>query len=166
MPPNRRRLVDVNGIGRQLANRLSQQGLSVYDAWELSEEQLQTYQGIGPQLASQIKQEVGEKNENRTTGSVSAEGIRTAVGDFKVELGDQDRAEARDTKHERTDKARRIDQQQRAPITLDVEKWINNKDRFDYPGVDTPTGQPDAKKKDLPFIDADDLVADERDRLF
>lgn len=166
MPPNRRRLVDVNGIGRQLANNLSQQGLSVYDAWELSTEELQVYDGIGPQLASQIKQEVGDKNENRTTGSVSAEGIRTPIGDFKVELGDKDRAEVRDTKHERTDEARRIDQQRRAPITLDVEQWINNKDRFDYPGVDTPTNEPDAKEKDLPFIDAEDLVSDERERFF
>lgn len=37
----------------------------------------------------------------------------------------------------RSERAQDVDEQQNAPITTDEEKWIENKNRYDYPSVDT-----------------------------
>jgi len=39
--------------------------------------------------------------------------------------------------NDRTERAQDVDEQQNAPVTLDEEKWIQNKNQLDYPGVDT-----------------------------
>lgn len=38
---------------------------------------------------------------------------------------------------DRSERAQDVDEQQNAPITTDEDKWIQNKNRYDYPGVDT-----------------------------
>jgi len=37
----------------------------------------------------------------------------------------------------RSERAQDVDEQQNAPVTTDEEKWLENKNRYDYPGVDT-----------------------------
>lgn len=48
------------------------------------------------------------------------------------------RSEAIKEIHEsRSERAQDTDERQNAPVTTDEEKWIENKNRLDYPGVDT-----------------------------
>lgn len=37
----------------------------------------------------------------------------------------------------RTERAQTVDEKQNAPVTTDEEKWLENPNRYDYPGVDT-----------------------------
>lgn len=42
----------------------------------------------------------------------------------------------------RSERAQTVDEKQNAPVTTDEEKWVENKNRYDYPGVDTiPAGR-------------------------
>jgi hypothetical protein len=61
---------------------------------------------------------------------------------FTVETSGLGR-KALDKIHEsRSERAQTVDEKQNAPVTLDEEKWVENKNRYDYPGVDTiPAGR-------------------------
>jgi len=162
------RLQDLPGVGEKTIRDLRSNGFrNIQDVKNATVQDLMRVPGIGEKTATDMIRSAGgdpRGNARSSTGSVSAAGIMMPVGDFKVEAGDQDRAEARDTRHERSDHARRMDQHNRAPVTTDVDEWRNNKDRLDFPGVDTPTDQPDLKRKDRPFVDyEDDLTSDGQD---
>jgi hypothetical protein len=43
----------------------------------------------------------------------------------------------------------KTDERKRAPVTTDYEKWKGAPSVWDFPGVDTPTQQPDLLPKDL-----------------
>lgn len=43
----------------------------------------------------------------------------------------------------RSPRSRRVDERKDAPITTDLDQWAAAPSRFDYPGVDTPTGSSD-----------------------
>lgn len=159
------RLRDISGVGDQTVRQLRSKGFrNVQDVKSASIEELTRVPGIGDAKAKQIIRSAGgdpRANKKSSSGSVSAAGIRVPKGDFKAEIGDFDSAEARhESDHFRSENSRRMDERKRAPITTDKEKWQNNPGEFDFPGVDTPTSEPDVKKKDVPFIGPDDLTSD------
>jgi len=82
----------------------------------------------------------------------------TAAGEFEIPATEfqnaTDAHEARPQINQRRDEGRR------ARVTTDFNKWRTDKDSFDFPGVDTPSGNPDAQKKDRPFVDEDSLLGD------
>jgi NAD-dependent DNA ligase len=171
-----RRLEDIRGIGISKANELRKQGLTVQTASRLTEAELADYNGIGPGIAGQIKREVGgatasARNKAKMSNTQAPQSLRmTDVGDFRVDLENQDKVRStHNARSQRSDKARRVDERNRAPITTDVEKWRESPDEFDFPGVDTPTSDPDLKEKDLPFVGSGDLSdsgKDEFDDIF
>lgn len=82
----------------------------------------------------------------------------TAVGEFaplETEL-----QKAIDEHEARPQISQRRDEGRRARVTTDFNKWRTDMDSFDFPGVDTPSGNPDAQKKDRPFVDEDSLLGD------
>lgn len=168
------RLEDIEGVGPKTANRIrSATGASTpKEVSEYSAEQLMSkVSGIGSKTAERVIREAGgdpytKKHSGRNPMMQEApKSMRMfSFGDFNIDISDKDSAEA--AHEQRSAESQRIDERMRAPITTDLDKWKDNPDKYDYPGVDTPTGEPDAKRKDLPFIDPIDVVDDERDSLF
>lgn len=62
----------------------------------------------------------------------------TPVTQEQVFLTGQRRERAQEyNQTERSDRARGVDEEYNAPVTTDFEKWKENPNRFDFPGVDT-----------------------------
>jgi hypothetical protein len=148
------RFQDIDGIGPATENKItSVRGIDrPEDVKDMSADELSDKAGISYSRAEKaIKGAGGNPNISKVsnnTGSVSAAGIQTRQGEFMVEIGDLDKARARNGRPTRTSDAVRADERQRAPITTDLEKWKNNKSEFDFPGVDTPTQKPKVLPKD------------------
>jgi hypothetical protein len=157
------RLQDFEGVGDQTLREMRSKGFrDLEDVQSATTSELAEVDGIGQKRAKQIKEQAPrDTSRSRSTGSVSAAGIRSPVGDFKVGLGDKDSVDARHTTRTRGDNAIRTDNRRRAPITTDKETWKENPGRYDYPGVDTPTDQPRLRRMDLErgTVDRDDLTA-------
>lgn len=69
------------------------------------------------------------------------------VGDFLVLTGHKEAAE--ETHAERSEEAKRVETSRRAPITTSYQAWKSNPDHYDFPGVDTPSEEPNVLPKDL-----------------
>jgi len=72
--------------------------------------------------------------------------VPTQPGSVAVEGDDKD--EALEEMADRSPEARQTDRLFNAPVTLDVDKWQENPNRFDYPGVDTV---PRSRKRERAF---------------
>jgi hypothetical protein len=104
------------------------------------------------------KQTLGRKRRDREEAVDTVEtrlGQRTApgqdgfpVGDFVVE-SNQKVTQAQAAHLERSDRAVTVDNQNRAPVTTDVKRYMKRPGELDYPGVDTPTTDPKALPKDF-----------------
>jgi len=170
------RLRDIPGVGDTTISNLRRIGVrDVQDVANRTVDELTRAQGVGVATAERIKEAVPEDNTRDTTRSVSAAGIRAPFGEFKVEAGDHDSAEATfDTSlnmgnlsdRHRTQEAAAADKGRRAPITTDIEEWRANKGALDFPGVDTPTDDPEVMEKDRRFLAEEDLIPDVRDTFF
>jgi len=55
---------------------------------------------------------------------------------------------AQEQHDERSEKAQRVDERNRAPVTTDASRWADNPEALDFPGVDTPTSDPKLLPKD------------------
>lgn len=97
-----------------------------------------------------------EVNQNDAYPSVN-DGFVEA-GDFQVESSKIDKA--LDAHEDRSEKSQKRDEERRARVTTDFDQWKNDKDSFDFPGVDTPKNRPEAKEKDKPFVDDDGFLSD------
>jgi len=152
------KFTDIDGIGPATAKKIKNAGQTrrsiqaPRDVADMSADELSDKAGISRDRARKAISGGGGNpgvSKRNTTGSVSAAGITYPVGEFRVEAGDQDKARARNDTFSRSKEAIRQDDQKRAPITTDVERWKNNKSGLDFPGVDTPTQDPKVLPKDL-----------------
>lgn len=82
------------------------------------------------------------------------------IGDFTV--SDFGLEFARDKQESRSKESRSQDRNKRAPITTDAGAWADNPDELDYPGIDTPSENPDVLPKDLMHPAKTDVAADAR----
>lgn len=169
------RVRDLSGVGDKTAKSLRRKGFrNVQDIKSATPSELQRVPGVGESTANQMIRDAGgnpRDNRSSSTGSVSAAGIKSPVGDFKVGLGDQDKADARFSSSlnrgiGRSQEAAQADKGKRAPITTDIDEWKANKGELDFPGVDTPSEQPSVMEQDRRFISPDDLVSDVEDEFF
>jgi len=88
----------------------------------------------------------------------SADSGLVEAGDFQV--GSPDIQEAIEAHEDRPEFNQERDEQFRARVTTDVDKWMNDMDSFDFPGVDTPSNRPEAEQKDEPFVDDEFILSD------
>jgi hypothetical protein len=72
-----------------------------------------------------------------TSGGVQREVENTEAGDIPVSVAAG--RGLQEFHQNRSERARDVDNQRRAEITTNEEKWLENPDRFDFPGIDTPT---------------------------
>lgn len=109
-------------------------------------------------LTDEEKRELGGNQQRGRTEP----GDTIQRGDFRL-----DRAKfkkAREMHSERSARAKDVDEQRRARVTTDFEKWSDAKGRFDYPGVDTPQRRkPRRQSKDRPYVDPEKLLRDFED---
>jgi len=151
---NAMRFKDVDGIGPKTASKITSiRGVrNPDDVAEMSADELSDKAGISTSRASKaIKAGGGNPSVSKqgNIGTVSAAGMIVPVGDFKVKASDPDKARAKNDARSRSREAVRQDDRKRAPVTTDFGKWKNNKSKYDFPGVDTPTQNPDLLPKDL-----------------
>lgn len=69
------------------------------------------------------------------------------VGDFSVP--EDDFEEATEFNQSRSPRSRGQDSGKRAPVTNDFDQWKSDPGHFDYPGVDTPSTDPEKRKSDI-----------------
>lgn len=152
------KLEDIDGVGPTLAKRIrgatgtrNPKEVAEYSPGQLAD----MVTGVSRQMAAKIiRRGGGSAHTSKRSGGSNVLNTQTTaamrtmgVGDFRVDLRDQDSAEA---KHDfRSQTARRTDRNERAPITTDLDKWKENKAKYDYPGVDTPTEEPGVLPKDF-----------------
>jgi len=127
------------------------------DVQDLTDDELAKKAGISQNRARKVIKGAGgnpDRKPRSTTGSVSAAGIRVPVGEFRPEIGDNENAKARfETSLNRgigrSQNAAIADKSKRAPVTTDLDRWKENKGELDFPGVDTPSDDPQVLPKDL-----------------
>lgn len=155
----------IDGVGPKTADKLKSTIIdgtgrvqSPQDVSDLTDEELAQEAGISTNRARKVIKGAGgnpDREPRRTsTGSVSAAGIKVPTGEFKTEVGDKDKAEAKVSTSMnrgigRSQNAAIADKSKRAPVTTDYDRWKNNKGELDYPGADTPTEDPQVLPKDL-----------------
>jgi len=149
----------IDGVGDKTAKKV--RGVigidSPSDAADKTADELANEAGISESRAAKVIRGGGgdpNRSPRSRTGSVSAAGIKVPTGDFKTEIGDKDRADARFSSSlnrgiGRSPEAARADKAKRAPVTTDFDRWKNNKSGLDYPGIDTPSSEPKVLPKDL-----------------
>jgi len=156
----------IDGVGEKTAQKVKGAFLdggkgrieAPSDVQDLTDEELAETTGITKNRARKVIKGAGgnpDRDETRsTTGSVSAAGIKMPHGEFVTEVTDHDKAEtkfstSRNRGIGRSQNAAIADKGKRAPVTTDFERWKNNKGELDFPGVDTPTDDPQVLPKDL-----------------
>lgn len=89
---------------------------------------------------------------------VIAQSLTTNQLEEKVKEGEVEEAtpDPRTLHQRRSERSQELDEEFNAPITTDIEKWANDKDHWDFPGVDTgPTF-----RKENPDFDAGEFLDD------
>lgn len=69
------------------------------------------------------------------------------IGEFDV--AESDFEQAQQVNQSRSTRSRNQDAAKRARVTNDFEQWQNNPDHFDFPGIDTPTTDPEKQERDV-----------------
>lgn len=105
------------------------------------------------------RQERREENRNQNRSTTKSE--RKGVGDFMVNRSEQ--KEAFEQHQERSARAQDVDNQRRATVTTNFELWSDHPDRYDFPGIDTPSRKTRIQDADKPFVTAEDLRRDTDD---
>jgi hypothetical protein len=171
------RIRDIPGVGDTTQRNLRRIGVrDVGDVADMTASELTRAEGVGMATAERIKDAVPEDNSNSSTiSNTSAAGLPAFTGEFRPEITDFDKADATfgtslnrgelSSRH-RTQEAAAADKGKRAPITTDLEEWKENKDEFDFAGVDTPTEDPEIMEKDIPFVSEEDIIEDVEDDFF
>jgi len=149
------RLTDIDGIGPATKDKIMavREINNTQDVQDMSADELADKANISRSRASKAISGLGGNpsvsKRNKSTGTVSAAGMKTAQGDFMVGFSEMDKARAKNDARSRSKEAVRTDDRKRAPVTTDFDKWKNNKSRFDFPGVDTPRQEPNLLPKDV-----------------
>jgi len=153
---NAMRFKDIDGIGPKTANKITSiRGVTnPDDVKDMSADELSDKAGISYSRAEKAIRGAGgnpnvSKQNQSSLSNTSAAGISQPQGDFLVDFAELDKARAKNDARSRSEAAVRADERQRAPVTTDYEKWKDNKSRWDFPGVDTPTQEPNLLPKDV-----------------
>jgi hypothetical protein len=164
------KFTDIDGIGPATAQKIKNADYNIQapkDIQDMSADELADKAGISRSRARKAIEGAGGNpnvSNRNTTGSVSAAGARTRQGDFWVEFSEMDKARARNDARSRSEQAVQVDERRRAPVTTDYDKWKDNPGRWDFPGVDTPTQDPNLRPKDLRAGNPDTAEFDEKGR--
>jgi hypothetical protein len=109
--------------------------------------------GARVRFTPEEKQRLNKKQSQSRVGDVSK---NSNVGDFRIL--NADRKEAYEFHQDRPALNQEQDEERRARITTDVDKWKSDPNSFDFPGIDTPSRKPRRQEKDKGFVDTTMLL--------
>lgn len=116
-PPS---LEDVDGIGESTAEKLREAGVDTPEELSrLTPRQLTAVDGVGQKRADSLAETFQFGSQTR------------------FERPEADPQDVREAHQDRSQEARTADRSFNAKITLDENKWLNNPEEYDFPGVDT-----------------------------
>lgn len=122
-------LEELDGIGPATAKKLKQAGIKTPEQLSrVTPNQLEEIDGIGAKKAAQLSRQF---QYGRTRFDSASDGVPEDVDGRMAE---------------RSAEARQADRSFNAPITFDEEKWLEDPNRWDYPGVDTIPAQRRAER--------------------
>jgi hypothetical protein len=182
-------LTNIRGIDAESAAALREQGLTTPE--DVANASLSELTGVGnieistgPNNVTDVRQAAAEYATTKKVRQTPVEEIEESFRSFGIseftggtyDYKDKSQTEspftveasglgpaAVDKIHEsRTERAQDVDEQQNAPVTTDEEKWIENKNRYDYPGVDTIPEQRQARRAEQAALFAQDQGAVDR----
>lgn len=173
-----RRLMRVNGIGKKGAQKIIEAagGTTIATQKQTEEERLRGQYGpifdeIDEMPVEDIENElrgIGATNFGKKETTKPGETVfvptdqQTAESPFRVSVKGPARRSINKIHQSRSERAQDVDEQQNAPITTDEEKWIENKNRYDYPGVDTIPESRKRKRAEKAAEVAEDIGAVDR----
>jgi len=148
-----RRLSRVSGIGEKGAQKIIEAagGTTIATQTKSKDEKLQdrygpVFERIDETPVSEIEEEIRgigitdlDSKETTKPGETTfvPTAQSTAESPFSVSIEGPAKRSINKIHQSRSERAQDVDEQQNAPITTDEEKWIENKNKYDYPGVDT-----------------------------
>ena len=109
------------------------------------------------------REEAAEAIESRVRKRTAAGFGGFSIGEFNVG-DDQDIGLARRAHLTRSEQARSADRGKRARVTTDASRYAKQPGELDYPGVDTPSAEPQVLPKDLRQEQRPNTTDPERDR--
>lgn len=137
----------VDGVGETTARRIinaaggdvepPQTDEPEDDEPEIIEEYKPIYERIEQTAPAEIERDILSGASEFTTGSVEKPTEEQAISPFTVDVEGPKQRSLEKIHENRSERAQDVDEQQNAPVTTDEEKWIQNKNRHDFPGVDT-----------------------------
>lgn len=173
-------LTNIRGIDSESAAALREQGITTPE--EVANASLSELTGVGnieisagPNNVTDVREAAKEYAVTQKVRKTPAEEIEESfrdfgISDFKggsfdysdnsmtvspftVEASGIGPAAVEKIHENRPEREQTVDEKQNAPVTTDEEKWVENKNRYDYPGVDTiPEGQQQARAENAADI--------------
>lgn len=121
-------LEELDGVGPATAKRLKQAGIETPEQLaRVTPNQLAEIQGIGQKKADQLSRQF-------------------QYGRTRLDTPDSVPEDVEGRMAKRSPEARQADRSFNAPLTFDEEKWLEDPNRWDYPGVDTVPAQRRAER--------------------
>ncbi len=166
-----RNLTDVPYIGEQteqeLRRRLRGSRATSMIGNEVSINEAERYQEVArfvlnarqqrelAEVATGFHPERSARQQQERTSTGPGETIRR--GDFRI--GRDEFQEAQEVHDERTAVSQEHDEERRARVTTDFDRWAADPNSWDFPGVDTPSQRrPRRQEKDRGFVDENSLL--------
>lgn len=123
------KLKDIDGIGPATAEKLNDAGIETAEQLSrVTPNQLEMIDGIGAKKADQLSRQF---QYSRTRFDSPSDGVPEDVEERMAE---------------RSPEARQADRSFNAPLTFDEEQWLEDPNRWDYPGVDNIPAQRRAER--------------------
>lgn len=138
-------LDDLEGVGSATVRNLRDAGIrEPSDLYGMSQRQIASVDGIGPQKAARLRSQVAQRGNRQSTG-----------------FREDDIKKATKQHAERSPEARRADESFNAKTSLSYQQWSDAPGEYDMPGVDTiPADRRlERTKRAAAQLESDELVS-------
>ena len=141
MPDKMAELTDIKGVGPARARQLQKAGVKTVD--EFAEKEMAVRSVLPKNVADEAIESAADLSINPGSGvgrGVNGEETTSKIGVGSFEVAQDEFNRANEIHRKRSETSRRSDEEKTAPLTTNLERWKDNPDELDFPGVDTSGG--------------------------